>query len=98
MQILTHMREKVAFVQKRTLRLATEVQALHTDLGSRRDRLGKLKAQRDALRSTAQKKREASVYIDNPLLIDDLAQQRRLHDALVSDIEDLQVCSRAWCS
>jgi predicted nuclease with TOPRIM domain len=85
------MREKLQFVQKNNRKLTREVAELEAELGTRRDDLGKIKQQRDKLRNMAQKMKESSVYIDNPMLLADMHQQREQREALISDIEDLQV-------
>lgn len=71
-QILTHMREKLQFVQRRVRVLSKEVAELEAGLGAKRDSLSKLKQRRDSLRHTARKIRETSVYIDNPMLLHDM--------------------------
>lgn len=72
MQILTHMREKLLFVSRRNRLLTREVSQLDSGLGAKRDSLSKLRQRRDALRQTATKIKETSVYIDNPLLLNDM--------------------------
>jgi hypothetical protein len=78
-------------VQKKNRKLAREVAELDTQLDSQRDDLSKIKQRRDKLRSTAHKMKDASVYIDNPMLLQDMVHQRSVRDELHSDIEDLLV-------
>jgi hypothetical protein len=98
LQILTHMREKRRFLSAGNTALAAEVAALGGEAGAQRDALAKRKAARDTLRLQARRMRDASVYIDNPMLLDDLKAQLRAREALVSDIEDLQARLCARCS
>eukprot|EP00892_Ulva_mutabilis_P012321 jgi/Ulvmu1/9461/UM052_0029.1 len=90
-QILTHMREKLQFVQRRVRVLTREVGELEAGLGAKRDSLSKLKQRRDNLRHTARKIRETSVYIDSPMLLQDMQAQVKLRDQLISDIDEMQI-------
>jgi histone deacetylase 6 len=90
-QILTHTREKLQFVQKKNRKLAREVAELDTQLNSQRDGLSKVKQRRDKLRSAAHKMKEASVYIDNPMLLADIQHQRSIREELGADLDELQV-------
>lgn len=66
------MREKLQFVQRQVRVLTQEVAHLEAGLSAKRDSLSKVKQRRDSLRHTARKMRETSVYIDNPLLLQDM--------------------------
>lgn len=71
-QILTHMREKLQFILRRNRVLTKDVSQLDSELGTKRDSLSKLRQRRDSLRQTATKIKETSVYINNPLLLNDM--------------------------
>jgi histone deacetylase 6 len=75
LQILTHMREKLQFVMRSNKMLRKDVHALEDGLASKRDALAKVKSQRDKLRVGARSIKEGSLYIDNPMLLDDMKQQ-----------------------
>lgn len=77
-QILTHMREKLQFVMRSNKMLRKEVHALGGDLATKRDALAKVKAHRDKLRVGARSIKEGSLYIDNPMLLEDMKKQVRL--------------------
>lgn len=66
------MREKLLFVSRRNRLLSKDVALLDSGLGTKRDSLSKLRQRRDSLRQTATKIKETSVYIDNPLLLNDM--------------------------
>lgn len=74
-QILTHMREKLQFVMRSNKMLRKEVHALGGDLATKRDALAKVKAHRDKLRVGARSIKEGSLYIDNPMLLEDMKKQ-----------------------
>jgi chromosome segregation ATPase len=90
LQVLTHMREKLQFVQRRNRVLAREGAKLESDLGSKRDSLAHVKQRRDRLRHTARKIKESSVYIDNPMLLADMQTQAHVREELLQEIDDLQ--------
>ncbi len=71
-QILTHVREKLQFVEKENESLSSQLEQLDQALVEKRDHLGKIKASRDAYRQKGRKIKQASVYITNPGLLDDI--------------------------
>lgn len=71
-QILTHVREKLQFVEKENGALQSQLEELDLELSEKRDRLGKAKATRDTLRQQGRKIKQSSVYITNPNLLDDI--------------------------
>uniref|UniRef100_A0A7S3R505 CCDC113/CCDC96 coiled-coil domain-containing protein n=1 Tax=Dunaliella tertiolecta TaxID=3047 RepID=A0A7S3R505_DUNTE len=71
-QILTHVREKLQCVEKENNGLREELEGLEASLSSKRDMLGKAKVARDGLRLKGRKIKEASVFITNPALLEDI--------------------------
>lgn len=71
-QILTHVREKLQFVERENLSGNNGLEVLDQELAEKRDRLGQSKAARDTLRLKGRKIQETSVYITNPNLLDDI--------------------------
>ena len=89
-QILTHVREKLQFVEKENSQLASKLEELDHLLVEKRDRLGKLKAARDAFRLKGRKIKQASVYITNPGLLDDIEVQKEKRDMMTAQVEELK--------
>ena len=89
-QILTHVREKLLFVQKENAGLTSQLEELDRLLIEKRDSLGKVKATRDALRLKGRKIKQASVYVTNPGLLDDIEAQKEKRDALTTQVEELK--------
>ncbi len=85
-QILTHIREKLQFVEKENLSLAAQLEELDTQLSEKRDRLGKAKNTRDTLRQKTRKIKETSVFITNPNLLDDIEVRLGLLPTLPPDL------------
>lgn len=54
-----------------------------------------VKQRRDKLRAQAARLKEGSAYVDNPMLLADMRQQRALREELAADIDDLQVRRRS---
>jgi len=71
-QILTHMKEKLQFVESQNSSLQQELQQLEAELAGRRDELAGLKATRDKLRQQGRQIKEHSVYVANPMLLQDM--------------------------
>jgi molybdopterin converting factor small subunit len=90
-QILTHVREKLQFVERENAQLQTQLEELERDLSERRDRLGKAKSGRDTLRLQGRKIKEASVYITNSTLLDDMEVQREKREQLLMAIDDCKI-------
>lgn len=89
-QILTHLKEKLQFVEKENAQLTEQLGQLDEELGYKRDGLQQLKTTRDMLRTKGLKIKESSSYITNDLLLDDLEIQRNKlldHQAEVQQLE-----------
>mmetsp|Transcript_23724 Transcript_23724/g.52066 ORF Transcript_23724/g.52066 Transcript_23724/m.52066 type:complete len:532 (-) Transcript_23724:212-1807(-) len=89
-QILTHVREKLQFVEKENGSLSGQLEELDGVLAEKRDRLGKAKAHRDTLRQKGRKIKEGSVFITNHQLLDDIDVQKEKKEVLSFRIEDLK--------
>ena len=90
-QILTHVREKLQFVERENAQLSIQLEEMERDLSERRDRLGKAKSSRDTLRLAGRKIKEASVYITNSSLLDDMEVQREKREQLMMAIDDCKI-------
>ena len=84
------MREKLLFVEKENGGLAAQHEELDRLLAEKRDSLGKVKATRDALRLKGRKIKQASVYVTNPGLLDDIEVQKEKREALTAQVEELK--------
>lgn len=91
-KILTHMKEKLQFVEAQNAGLQAELDQLEADLTGRRDELAGLKASRDKLRQQGRIIKESSVYIANPMLLQDM--QVRSSDE--SCTQPLQMMTEMW--
>eukprot|EP00798_Chlamydomonas_sp_ICE-L_P012314 gene12314-15480_t len=89
-QILTHVREKLQFLEKENTSLAVNLSDLNDVLSEQRDKLGKVKAQRDGLRLKGRKIKEGSTFITNVALLNDIDGQKEKRDNTHSVIEDLK--------
>jgi len=89
-QILTHVREKLQFVEKENGALAGQLEELDAQLSERRDKLGRAKAARDTLRQKGRRIKETSVFITNPALLEDIEIHKEKKEALIFQIEDLK--------
>ena len=49
-----------------------------------------VKQRRDKLRAQAARLKESSAYVDSPMLLADMRQQRALREELAADIDELQ--------
>ncbi|KAF8067334.1 Ccdc96 [Scenedesmus sp. PABB004] len=74
--VLTHMREKLAFVEDENEGLAAGLAAAEAALAGRRDELAGLKASRDALRGKARAAKEGCAHVTSPLLLQDMQARR----------------------
>lgn len=77
-QILTHVREKLQFIEKENAALAAQLSALEAELAEKRDRLGRVKAERDTLRAKGRKIKESGSNITGPQLLDDIEVRTEL--------------------
>lgn len=71
LQILTHMKEKLQFVEKENEVLTSQLQQLESSMASRRDTLTKLKTTRDTVRARGRAVKDGSTYVANQQLLDD---------------------------
>lgn len=76
-QILTHVREKLQFIEKENAALDSALNQLEAELADKRDRLGRAKAERDTLRAKGRKIKESGSNITSPQLLDDIEVRRR---------------------
>ena len=60
------------FISKESAAASAQQDALERELADKRDTLGRIKAQRDAVRSQLRKLKEQSVYITSAMLIRDM--------------------------
>jgi len=89
-QILTHVREKLQFMEKDNSALDATLAGLDAELSEKRDAVGKVKSQRDAARNRGRKIKEASTFVTNPKLLDDIDAQRDRKEHLAGVLEELQ--------
>ena len=77
-QVLTHLKEKLQFVQKENESLSAGMTSLEYGLTSKREQLHRMKMERDALRAENGKMKGQSATVTNPMLLDDMdAHQER---------------------
>ncbi|GIL43579.1 hypothetical protein Vafri_1283 [Volvox africanus] len=89
-QILTHVREKLQFIEKENAALASQLSALEAELADKRDRLGRAKAERDTLRAKGRKIKESGSNITSTQLLDDIEIQKEKRETLAAAIEEAQ--------
>ncbi|GFR41474.1 hypothetical protein Agub_g2164 [Astrephomene gubernaculifera] len=89
-QILTHVREKLQFIEKENAALAASLADLEAELAEKRDRLGRIKAERDTLRAKGRKIKESGSNITSSQLLDDIEVQKEKREALLVSIEEAQ--------
>mmetsp|Transcript_10256 Transcript_10256/g.16979 ORF Transcript_10256/g.16979 Transcript_10256/m.16979 type:complete len:273 (+) Transcript_10256:560-1378(+) len=82
-EVLTHMKEKLKFVEAENAGRREALRELDAQLAGERDRLGRAKHQRDALRAEAAALRDRQGFTNSDLLVVDF-EQRKL------DIKQLQ--------
>lgn len=70
-QVLTHIKEKLQFVQAENNTLTTTVNALDGDLTGHRDRLAKIKRERESLRTKVATMKQNQGFANSDLLIQD---------------------------
>eukprot|EP00879_Flechtneria_rotunda_P019667 GHRR01020665.1.p1 GENE.GHRR01020665.1~~GHRR01020665.1.p1 ORF type:complete len:373 (+),score=152.65 GHRR01020665.1:60-1178(+) len=93
-QILTHMKEKLQFIEYENQALLQQLQELEAALAGRRDELAGLKATRDKMRQQGRQIKDNSVFVTNPMLLQDIQVQKEKRDDLLAEIEALkQQCS-----
>jgi len=89
-QVLTHIKEKLQFVQKENKGLEERLNILESNLSQKRDLLQKAKQDRDKLRLDNSRLKGQSAYITNATLIEDMQSQFDRKDGLLHDIQKLQ--------
>ncbi|GBG24782.1 Coiled-coil domain-containing protein 96 [Hondaea fermentalgiana] len=89
-QVLTHLKEKLVFVQSEAVQLGDELKVLDKELQLSRDQLNQSKRQRDQLRSGNTKKRESQGFFKSTLLVEDFKKRAQEIKALKRSIQDLQ--------
>ena len=89
-QIVTHLKEKLQFVQKENRGLSGLLQDLEGELAGQRDRLARAKHDRDRLRQENGALKASSGQVTNPVLLRDLEEHRVLRDDLLVECQDLK--------
>merc|ERR1719454_1011688 len=75
-QVITHMREKLQFIQQENQVLKTELQQLDQELASQRDLVAKTKHERDDYRSENAKLRQQTGILNSDLLTKDYEKRQ----------------------
>merc|ERR1719310_2542167 len=89
-QIITHMREKVQFVQQEYLGLKSELAQKDLDLAAQRDLVTKTKHERDDIRGENAKYRQQTGITNSEGLSKDFEQRQEHIKSLISDINNLK--------
>ena len=89
-QIVTHLKEKLQFVQKENRGLLELLQNLEGELAGQRDRLARAKQDRDRLRQENGALKASSGQVTNPVLLRDLQEHRVLRDDLLVECQSLK--------
>jgi len=97
-QVLTHIKEKLQFVQVENASLKRELKELDTDLTSERDVLTKAKRERDGLRQENGSLKQKQGFVNSDLLVQDFEQRKvdmeQMHDRLGELKQRHQLLSR----
>jgi hypothetical protein len=72
LQILTHMKAKLAFIECENEALQEELHQLEAALAGKRDELASLKSTRDRLWQQQRQLKQDSVFVTNPMLLQDM--------------------------
>jgi hypothetical protein len=88
--ILTHVKEKLQFVQQDNQRLRRELTELDEHLAASRDAVTKAKHARDAVKGTNSKLRDAMPLVGNDDLLIDYEVRKERVQALKKEIEELR--------
>merc|ERR1719454_1125570 len=89
-QIITHMREKVQFVQQEYLGLKSELAQLEQDLAAQRDTVTKTKHERDDIRAENAKYRQQTGITNSEGLSRDYEERKAHIEQLIQDIAQLK--------
>jgi len=94
-QVLTHIKEKLQFVQGENGQLKHESAALDIELTRERDGLTKSKRERDRLRKGNSKLKQRQGFVNSDLLVQDFEQRKVDMEALSSRLQELKDRQRA---
>lgn len=89
-QIITHMREKVQFVQQEYLALKSELAQLDLDLAAQRDLVTKTKHERDDVRTEIAKHRQQTSITNSEGFSKDFEARKQHIAELITDIDKLK--------
>mmetsp|Transcript_18327 Transcript_18327/g.45590 ORF Transcript_18327/g.45590 Transcript_18327/m.45590 type:complete len:409 (-) Transcript_18327:926-2152(-) len=89
-QVLTHLKEKLQFVQKENEVLGSGMESLEYGLTSKREHLQQMKLERDKLRAENGRMKGQSATVTNPLLLDDMDAHRAKAAQLKQHVNALQ--------
>merc|ERR1712187_47339 len=89
-QIITHMREKVQFVQQEYSVLKSDLANLDQELATQRDLVAKTKKERDEHRSEYGKLRQQTGIFNSERLTSDFEQRTKAIEQLKEDIQNLK--------
>ena len=89
-QELTHVKEKMQFVEIQVAVLQAKKEGIETKLNGERDSLTTLKHERDALRDETGSAQQADGFVDSPALIADYEQRQTHIAAMREKLEELK--------
>ena len=89
-QELTHVKEKMQFVEIQVAVLQAKKEGIETKLNGERDSLTTLKHERDALRDETGSAQQADGFVDSPALIADYEQRQTHISAMREKLEGLK--------
>jgi cell division septum initiation protein DivIVA len=78
------MKEKLHFIEGENQQLSQQLQELEAALAGSRDELAGLQATRDKMRQQGRQLKENSVYVSNPMLLQDMQVRRLWRHAVVT--------------
>ncbi|KAK3762148.1 hypothetical protein RRG08_024957 [Elysia crispata] len=90
-QVLTHLKEKLQFVQGENLEQTNELKEVESDLAQSRDILSRTKQARDALRIDNQKLRQNCGLLGSEPLLRDFEERKDESDELQAKLETLKM-------
>jgi hypothetical protein len=80
------MKEKLHFIEGDNQQLDQQLQELEAALAGSRDELAGLKATRDKMRQQGRQLKENSVYVSNPMLLQDMQVSCQVHMVCVWEL------------